>query len=194
MPHTLPPVDMQAIVQPQVQPAGHGQPAYTDDPALPTHAGHSHASSLSPSPLPSPGAEDGRGRSAVPKDLEGKKEEERSESKVRRDGMSKVRKAIRELVNDPFFHRPSKEEAAAQDAEMKRIILQEIDAARRSTEAGDLDRAVSRSRSHARSPLGGSPAGSRNGSRAGSRVREFFTGHHGHKKEEATTYEATVKE
>ncbi|GAA5887156.1 hypothetical protein JCM6882_009466 [Rhodosporidiobolus microsporus] len=177
MPHTMSPVDMQAIVQPPAHPAGHGTPSYdiATDPALPS------SGTASPS-------EERTGRSAVPKDL---KDEQRSES--HRRGMSRVRRAIQELVNDPFFHRPTKEEAsaAAQDAEMKRIILAEIDAARRSTEAGDIDRAVSRSRSHARSPLGGSPAGSRSGSRAGSRVREFFTGG-GHKKTEAA--EGEIKE
>ncbi|BGP21119.1 hypothetical protein JCM10213_008968 [Rhodosporidiobolus nylandii] len=107
----------------------------------------------------------------------GEGEGERSASHHR--GMSRIRAAIKDLVNDPFWHRPSKEEAAHQDDEMKRIILREIEAARVSTEAGDIDRACakSRSRSHARSPLSSQP-----GSRSGSRVRGIFGGG-GHKEE-----------
>ncbi|BGP58681.1 hypothetical protein JCM8202_003617 [Rhodotorula sphaerocarpa] len=90
---------------------------------------------------------------------------ERSDSHGR--GLSRVRAAIRELVNDPFWHRPSKDEAAHQDEEMKRIILEEVHKARASTEAGKEDRRAGRSHSRIRSPLASQPA-----SRSASHVRE----------------------
>ncbi|GAA5971796.1 hypothetical protein JCM11641_001516 [Rhodosporidiobolus odoratus] len=85
--------------------------------------------------------------------------------------MSRIRSAIKDIVNDPFWHRPTKEEADSQDEYMKRVIMEEINAARASTEAGDLDRAKARSRSRVRSPLASQP-----GSRSTSRVRSVVGG------------------
>ncbi|GAA5865014.1 hypothetical protein JCM3774_003939 [Rhodotorula dairenensis] len=86
--------------------------------------------------------------------------QERSDSHAR--GLSRIRAAIKELVNDPFWHRTSKAEAEHQDEFMKRVILDEVNHARASTDAGsrDRERSAARSRSRIRSPLA-----SRNASR-----------------------------
>ncbi|GAA5992620.1 hypothetical protein JCM10908_002691 [Rhodotorula pacifica] len=76
--------------------------------------------------------------------------QERSDSHAR--GLSRIRAAIKELVNDPFWHRTTKAESEHQEEYMKRVILDEVHAARASTDAGSRDRAA-RSRSRVRSPL-----------------------------------------
>ncbi|GAA5901101.1 hypothetical protein JCM5296_007311 [Sporobolomyces johnsonii] len=98
----------------------------------------------------------------------------RSESH-HRGGLNRIRAAIKEIVDDPFWHRPTKEEA--NDPEyMHRIILEEVAAARASTDAGSRDRQArhaSRSRSRVRSPFAASPPTSQPGSRSQSRVRQI---------------------
>jgi hypothetical protein len=84
---------------------------------------------------------------------------------------SHIRAAIKAIVNDPFFHRAGKHEDQA--AELHKIILSEVAAAKASSAAGEADRAKregssSRSRSRARGEDG---ARSQPGSRSQSRVR-----------------------
>ncbi|TNY22301.1 hypothetical protein DMC30DRAFT_415197 [Rhodotorula diobovata] len=95
------------------------------------------------------------------------KSESRERSGSRSRGMSRIRAAIRDLVSDPFWHRASKEEGEHQDEAMRRIILEEVSAARASsTAAASHDRDRARSKSRVRSPLSSQPA-----SRSQSRVR-----------------------
>ena len=76
---------------------------------------------------------------------------------------------IKAIANDPFFHRPSKEEATHQSEQLHQIILDEVAAAQAATRAGEVDReARSRSRSRVR---GGADGDSQPGSRSQSRVR-----------------------
>ncbi|GAA5820146.1 hypothetical protein JCM3770_005391 [Rhodotorula araucariae] len=104
-------------------------------------------------------------------------ERARSQSGSRASSMSRIRAAIKDIVSDPFWHRASKEEGEHQDDAMRRIILEEVSAARASTTAGSRDRDhghghghghghSSRAGSRVRSPLSSQP-----GSRAPSRVR-----------------------
>ncbi|GAA6009867.1 hypothetical protein JCM10207_002139 [Rhodosporidiobolus poonsookiae] len=170
MPNTAPPMVVDSMIAHPVHPAGHGEPAYTAGDPLPAM----HDDGARPSLSARTSSHD-RSRSATRKDKDGSASRDSSHAR----GMSRIRAAIREIVNDPFFHRPSKAEAADQDAELKRIIHEEISAARRSTEAGDMDRAISRSRSRMRSPLASQPSsrpGSQPGSRSQSRVRQVFDG------------------
>ncbi|GAA6043285.1 hypothetical protein JCM8097_003033 [Rhodosporidiobolus ruineniae] len=176
MPVTLPPDAQMPLVAP-VEPAPHGQanyekgahiPAVTDD--APQH-GHTtssllHGESTTGSRSASPFRSESRGRGAASTG------EQRSDSHHR--GMSRIRAAIREIVNDPFWHRPSKEEANDPEYQ-RRLIMNEVHAALDSTEAGDVDRAKSRSRSHARSPLSSQP-----GSRSGSKVGRLLSHHSSH--------------
>ncbi|GAA5847630.1 hypothetical protein JCM9279_005329 [Rhodotorula babjevae] len=101
------------------------------------------------------------------------KSESRERSGSRSRGMSRIRAAIKDIVSDPFWHRASKEEGEHQDEAMRRIILDEVNAAKASTEAGSRDREArskSRARSHARSPLSTSQPASRSQSRVRSVV------------------------
>ncbi|GAA5930891.1 hypothetical protein JCM1841_001964 [Sporobolomyces salmonicolor] len=103
-----------------------------------------------------------------------KRSESHSRSGSHHRGLDRIRAAIQEIVNDPFWHRPTKEEA--NDPEyMRRIIMDEVTAARASTDAASRDREArhaSRSRSRVRSPLA-SPPTSQPGSRSQSRVRQI---------------------
>ncbi|GAA5940911.1 hypothetical protein JCM3775_006846 [Rhodotorula graminis] len=101
------------------------------------------------------------------------KSESRERSGSRSRGMSRIRAAIKDIVSDPFWHRASKEEGEHQDEAMRRIILDEVNAAKASTDAGSRDREArskSRARSHARSPLATSQPASRSQSRVRSVV------------------------
>ncbi|BGP12005.1 hypothetical protein JCM10049v2_007925 [Rhodotorula toruloides] len=181
MPHTLPPVDYNAIVDPVI-PAGHGKPAFHAGDDLPAHLPDSksqtpsHSRPASPSRAKDPffrrdvdqttsqreaslsqvrAAQDASYEADLERALrrskreyesERKKSGERSASRGR--GLSRIREAIRDIVNDPFWHRPTKDEAEHQDDYMKRIIMDEISAARASSTAAAHDReARSKSRS-----------------------------------------------
>ncbi|GAA5873018.1 hypothetical protein JCM8547_000008 [Rhodosporidiobolus lusitaniae] len=155
---------------------------------------------------------------AVRRSKREEKERVRSESRGRaadgehhERGLSRIRAAIKELVNDPFFHRPTSAESTleAQQAEQRLIILREIAAAQASTEAGDIDRATShsRSRSHVRSPLGSQPS-SREPSQSRGKLGKIVGGllggsggghdrgaaGFGHREKEEAHHEPTVKE
>ncbi|GEM11907.1 hypothetical protein Rt10032_c17g5924 [Rhodotorula toruloides] len=149
MPHTLPPVDYNAVVDPVI-PAGHGRPAYHAGDDLPAHLpdsksqtpSHSRPASRAASPsrvskgdpffrrdvdereaslLQVRAAQDASyeadleraiRRSKRDYESEQRKSGERSASRGR--GLSRIREAIRDIVNDPFWHRPTKEEAEHQ--------------------------------------------------------------------------------
>ncbi|GAA5963501.1 hypothetical protein JCM8115_003388 [Rhodotorula mucilaginosa] len=212
MPHTMDPVNLDALVAHPVIPQGHGKPGYTSGQDLPAVRSDSRGASPAtsrPSSRPgsrshspfrhdsffhrgsnTPGSQEREQREATMRqvgtaqdatyeaDLErairrSKRDEEdrrrrageapsqeRSDSHAR--GLSRIRAAIKELVNDPFWHRATKTEAEHQDEYMKRVIIDEVNHARASTDAGahDRERAAARSRSRIRSPLA-----SRNASR-----------------------------
>ncbi|BGP28202.1 hypothetical protein JCM10295v2_007189 [Rhodotorula toruloides] len=186
MPHTLPPVDYNAVVDPVIR---DDLPAHLPDSKSQTPS-HSRPASRAASPsrvskgdpffrrdvdereaslLQVRAAQDASyeadleraiRRSKRDYESEQRKSGERSASRGR--GLSRIREAIRDIVNDPFWHRPTKEEAEHQDDYMKRVILDEISAARASSTAAAHDReARSKSRSRVHSPFA-----SRNASRA----------------------------
>lgn len=79
------------------------------------------------------------------------------------------------LLPHRFFHRTTKEEAAHQSEQLRKIIMDEVEAAQASTKAGEEDREA-RSRSHSRQRDTSAPA-----SRNQSRVRQAVGHLLGHK-------------
>lgn len=100
--------------------------------------------------------------------------------------VSRIRQAIKSIVDDPFFHRGTAKTEEEQAAELHRIILNEVAAAKAAAAAGREDRAKSRSRSRARGEGGESLPGSRSQSRVRTAVGKMLSSRSGSVEREAT--------